>query len=341
MNDLCPPRGDNLSSSCPRSRIRHRNGSASTTGSCERDEYCTLDKTKLRRRGRVCSLHIACAMAGGQGGHKKLLRPKRSPAKATPSPARLSNGAKSETPAAARPNAMPSTPASIEMEETQGSESEGEADVPSSKPLALNAAATKKLKGAIDKKAKSSTSTVQKRKQAGAVLYLGHIPHGFYEEQMRGFFSQFGTVTRLRLARNSKVCYANARTSFAQLEDLRPKACMFDLPGDGWCSMHTDWQVSTLCLHRVRARRRCSYRGEVHEWLPSLQQGSRVPPRKAGERPREHVQTLRGSERETEELFHRERAEEIQQGALLAHAARQRFTPPFDVTVPTFPFFCE
>jgi nucleolar protein 15 len=37
-----------------------------------------------------------------------------------------------------------------------------------------------------------------------AVLYLGHIPHGFYEEQMKGFFSQFGIVTRLRLARNKK-----------------------------------------------------------------------------------------------------------------------------------------
>ena len=36
------------------------------------------------------------------------------------------------------------------------------------------------------------------------VLYLGHIPHGFYEQEMKGFFSQFGTVSRLRLARNKK-----------------------------------------------------------------------------------------------------------------------------------------
>jgi len=36
------------------------------------------------------------------------------------------------------------------------------------------------------------------------VIYLGHIPHGFYEDQMKGFFSQFGTVSRLRLARNTK-----------------------------------------------------------------------------------------------------------------------------------------
>ena len=72
-----------------------------------------------------------------------------------------------------------------------------------------------------------------------AVLYLGHLPHGFYEDQvsppfrgelaaasatplshraasanshatlwlvqMKGFFSQFGTVTRVRVARNKKV----------------------------------------------------------------------------------------------------------------------------------------
>ena len=37
------------------------------------------------------------------------------------------------------------------------------------------------------------------------VVYVGHIPHGFFEQEMRGFFSQFGTVTRLRLARSRKV----------------------------------------------------------------------------------------------------------------------------------------
>ncbi|XP_031503919.1 uncharacterized RNA-binding protein C1827.05c-like [Nymphaea colorata] len=37
-----------------------------------------------------------------------------------------------------------------------------------------------------------------------SVLYIGRIPHGFYEEQMQGFFKQFGTIKRLRLARNRK-----------------------------------------------------------------------------------------------------------------------------------------
>ena len=37
------------------------------------------------------------------------------------------------------------------------------------------------------------------------VIYLGHIPYGFFEDEMRSYFSQFGTVTRLKLYRSMKV----------------------------------------------------------------------------------------------------------------------------------------
>lgn len=36
------------------------------------------------------------------------------------------------------------------------------------------------------------------------VVYLGHIPHGFYESEMKAFFRQFGHITRLRLVRSHK-----------------------------------------------------------------------------------------------------------------------------------------
>ncbi|KAI9797822.1 MAG: hypothetical protein M1833_005325 [Piccolia ochrophora] len=36
------------------------------------------------------------------------------------------------------------------------------------------------------------------------VVYVGRIPHGFYEAEMRAYFSQFGIITRLRLSRNRK-----------------------------------------------------------------------------------------------------------------------------------------
>ena len=38
------------------------------------------------------------------------------------------------------------------------------------------------------------------------VIYLGNIPHGFFENDMRQFFRQFGNVTRIRLSRSKKVC---------------------------------------------------------------------------------------------------------------------------------------
>lgn len=37
----------------------------------------------------------------------------------------------------------------------------------------------------------------------GAV-YVGRIPHGFYENEMRQYFSQFGNISKLRLSRNRK-----------------------------------------------------------------------------------------------------------------------------------------
>lgn len=36
------------------------------------------------------------------------------------------------------------------------------------------------------------------------VIYVGRIPHGFYENEMREYFEQFGTILKLRLSRNPK-----------------------------------------------------------------------------------------------------------------------------------------
>ena len=36
------------------------------------------------------------------------------------------------------------------------------------------------------------------------VIYLGRIPHGFYETEMKSYFSQFGTVERISIPRNKK-----------------------------------------------------------------------------------------------------------------------------------------
>ena len=36
------------------------------------------------------------------------------------------------------------------------------------------------------------------------IVYLGRIPHGFYETEMRSYLGQFGEITKLRLARNKR-----------------------------------------------------------------------------------------------------------------------------------------
>ncbi|KAK3283174.1 hypothetical protein CYMTET_9116 [Cymbomonas tetramitiformis] len=62
----------------------------------------------------------------------------------------------------------------------------------------------------------------------GCVIYLGHIPHGFYENEMRGFFSQFGKVNRLRLARCKKTTsskhYAYLEFAHAEVAPIAAEA---------------------------------------------------------------------------------------------------------------------
>ncbi|KAI5453626.1 nucleolar protein [Naganishia albida] len=70
---------------------------------------------------------------------------------------------------------------------------------------------------AKDDKSVQRKLTKAKKKQDNerGVLYLGRIPHGFYEDEMKAYFSQFGDVTRLRLARNRKT---GASKHFAYIE---------------------------------------------------------------------------------------------------------------------------
>ncbi|RCH92922.1 hypothetical protein CU098_010983, partial [Rhizopus stolonifer] len=57
---------------------------------------------------------------------------------------------------------------------------------------------------AFDKKKAAKSAKSTKAEEEKGVIYLGRIPHGFYEKEMRGYFSQFGDITRLRLSRNKK-----------------------------------------------------------------------------------------------------------------------------------------
>ncbi|KAJ2695679.1 nucleolar protein [Coemansia sp. IMI 209128] len=88
--------------------------------------------------------------------------------------------------------------AGIKGSESDVSESEGEEDVFRSGQgkIDIDGKASSIIRARLDK--------LKKSKGKPGVVYIGRIPHGFYEEQMVGYFKQFGTIKRLRLSRNPK-----------------------------------------------------------------------------------------------------------------------------------------
>jgi nucleolar protein 15 len=68
--------------------------------------------------------------------------------------------------------------------------------------------------GEIPKIVKPAKSDKKSDGERG-VVYIGRIPHGFYEHEMRQYFKQFGPISRLRLSRNKKT---GASKHFAFIE---------------------------------------------------------------------------------------------------------------------------
>ena len=56
-----------------------------------------------------------------------------------------------------------------------------------------------------------------KKDDSPGVVYVGRIPHGFYEHEMRDYFKQFGTILKLRLSRN-KQTGASKHVAWIQFE---------------------------------------------------------------------------------------------------------------------------
>lgn len=44
-------------------------------------------------------------------------------------------------------------------------------------------------------------------KDTKGTVYVGHLPKGFNEDELKKFFEQFGKVTKYRVSRSSKVLY--------------------------------------------------------------------------------------------------------------------------------------
>ena len=89
---------------------------------------------------------------------------------------------------------------------------------------------TKKQKGESSQpKAKKSKAekAAAKASKPSSVIYLGHLPHGFEEAEIRGFLNQFGSIRKLRLSRSKKS--GNSRGyAFVQFVDPEVAAIVAD-----------------------------------------------------------------------------------------------------------------
>ena len=81
--------------------------------------------------------------------------------------------------------------------DTDGSDNAEDQDVDLSKTPALpdHKKTQKKLRRAQEKAGED---------EGTGAIYVGRVPHGFYEQQMQAFFAQFGEITKLRLSRNKR-----------------------------------------------------------------------------------------------------------------------------------------
>ncbi|KAM7362683.1 uncharacterized protein ACRADG_013262 [Cochliomyia hominivorax] len=57
------------------------------------------------------------------------------------------------------------------------------------------------ISGQLQKKIKKKQ---QLQKDPKGVVFIKHLPHGFFEDQLKKYFEQFGNVTRVRLARSRR-----------------------------------------------------------------------------------------------------------------------------------------
>ena len=79
------------------------------------------------------------------------------------------------------------------------------------------------------------------RKSESGVIYVAHLPWGFEEQGLKDYFSQFGKVTKLRLARSRKVnLYAFTGTAFFSSPELLWSLTIRQRP--------SDIRPSTICL---------------------------------------------------------------------------------------------
>lgn len=84
------------------------------------------------------------------------------------------------------------------------------------------------------KKGRKRKTDVEDEPMRPGMIYVGRIPHGFYEKEMNSFFSQFGQVNRIKISRNKKVGLDLELLSYTPL-----------------CYLIMVWVIIFVCQHYV------------------------------------------------------------------------------------------
>ncbi|KAI3618375.1 hypothetical protein CBS9595_002738 [Malassezia furfur] len=110
----------------------------------------------------------------------------------------------------------------------------------------------------------------QRHAQAGrqddtGVVYIGRLPHGFFEDQLRAYFSQFGDIRRLRVSRNKKTGHSK-HYGFIEFESREVAEIVVDTMNNYLLDGHLI-QMATIPHDRV----------DPHLWVGANRKFRRVP----------------------------------------------------------------
>ncbi|KAH9908104.1 RNA-binding domain-containing protein [Xylariomycetidae sp. FL2044] len=72
--------------------------------------------------------------------------------------------------------------------------------------------------GKAPKPVQTTSEASEATGNSSGILYVGRIPHGFYEHEMRAYFGQFGEVVKCRISRNKKTA-ASKHFAFIQFAE--------------------------------------------------------------------------------------------------------------------------
>jgi len=105
-----------------------------------------------------------------------------------------------------------------EPEDDEDSEVEEKVEVAEKAPEEVPGKLAKKQKTKANRFEEMAAAAEKEPEEPRGVIYVGHIPDGFFEPQMKKFFSQFGRVTRLRISRSKKTAKSKG-FAFVEFEE--------------------------------------------------------------------------------------------------------------------------